>query len=420
MPQAGWGDLTDADIWGDQKETSKGGAAGAPKSPTSDDEADWSDDDDASASVSETTASRSPGASPARPSGGGGGGGGGAQRGRQLESDHELAMKLQKRGLQLESNRVKRQKARPMSDSVTTLAAALYSNMGLFCEEEARAAGRTTASASPQRAAGADKPDGECLARISKRTLLVKAWKPTYFIFELADLLLLYRSREDYIYHPKGTCIKKRIEIRHSHTLTPLKRKYYKDYGYLWHFTMEEQMDYGPAIVAKFAYQDKRPLEELGNKIAEGIREKRRTRARLSQYSYGGGHAAAASRSASPPPSAIYNATASNATGEPLRQCRAAYLGTLAPSQNLGSALKVYVAYGGGHAAAASRSASPPPSAIYNATASNATSGGVRSYGNSNRYATSASDYGGSARSGAAPPPADGGDKYSRWGTISE
>jgi hypothetical protein len=30
-----------------------------------------------------------------------------------------------------------------------------------------------------------------------------QVWKPTYFIFELPDLLLLYRSRDDYIYNPK-------------------------------------------------------------------------------------------------------------------------------------------------------------------------------------------------------------------------
>jgi hypothetical protein len=38
-----------------------------------------------------------------------------------------------------------------------------------------------------------------------------QAWKPTYFIFELADLLLLYRSREDYLYNPKG-----QVNIHHA------------------------------------------------------------------------------------------------------------------------------------------------------------------------------------------------------------
>jgi hypothetical protein len=33
-----------------------------------------------------------------------------------------------------------------------------------------------------------------------------QVWKPTYFIFELPDLLLLYRSRDDYIYNPKVCC----------------------------------------------------------------------------------------------------------------------------------------------------------------------------------------------------------------------
>lgn len=76
----------------------------------------------------------------------------------------------------------------------------------------------------PRQAAGG-RADGECFARISVRTLLVKKWKTTYFIFELPDLLLLYRSRDDHMYNPKGTMIKKRVEVKHNHTLTRLKRK---------------------------------------------------------------------------------------------------------------------------------------------------------------------------------------------------
>jgi hypothetical protein len=246
--EAGWGDLTDADIWGDQIGVTK--SAGA-KSPTSEDGAAWSDDE---GGVSDS-------GSPSH------------SKKDQEETDFQLALRLQR-------------------------------------EEEERAGERVVDSRSiSQRAPTTDKPDGECLARISKRTLLVKAWKTTYFIFELPDLLLLYRSRDDRIYNPRGSMIKKRIEIKHNHTLSPLTRKFYKDYGYLWHFTMEEQMDYGPSVIAKFAYQDKRPLEELGNRIAEAIREKRRTRSRLNNYqSY-------SQRAYSPPPSSIYNATSNGSPG---------------------------------------------------------------------------------------------------------
>lgn len=41
----------------------------------------------------------------------------------------------------------------------------------------------------------------------------------------------------------------------------------YKEHGYLWHFTLEEQMDYGPSIVAKFAHHERRVLEELGQRV---------------------------------------------------------------------------------------------------------------------------------------------------------
>ncbi|KAG5175343.1 hypothetical protein JKP88DRAFT_351553 [Tribonema minus] len=331
---AGWGDLTDADIWGDQKGEAK--PAGA-KSPASDDEphtpsahagaapppgsstyaaspppgsvakaalrAEWSDDDDGGAGS--ISSGRSPRA--------------------QEDSDYQLALKLQQ-------------------------------------EEEARARGEAPESASPPRteSKGSDKPDGECLARISKRTLLV--WKNTYFIFELPDLLLLYRSRDDRLYNPRGLMIKKRIEIKHNHTLTPLKRKFYKDYGYLWHFTLEEQLDYGPSIVAKFGFQDKRPLEDLGNRIAEAIRDKRRVRARLNQY------------------------TTQYATPQ---------YGQQRPAQ---------------------RTNSPPPSSIYNAPPSTrGGGGGGGSYeGNyESRAAYNSYDQGGSSRGTG-----DGGDKYSRWGTI--
>lgn len=87
-----------------------------------------------------------------------------------------------------------------------------------------REMGMGGAGTRPRQAAGG-RPDGECFARISVRTLLVKKWKTTYFIFELPDLLLLYRSRDDHMYNPKGTMIKKRVEVKHNHTLTRLKRK---------------------------------------------------------------------------------------------------------------------------------------------------------------------------------------------------
>ena len=41
----------------------------------------------------------------------------------------------------------------------------------------------------------------------------------------------------------------------------------YKEHGYLWHFTLEEQMDYGPSIVAKFAHHERRVLEDLGQRV---------------------------------------------------------------------------------------------------------------------------------------------------------
>lgn len=41
---------------------------------------------------------------------------------------------------------------------------------------------------------------GEILARISLRTLLVKEWKPSYWIFLQPGVLLLYRTKADYLH----------------------------------------------------------------------------------------------------------------------------------------------------------------------------------------------------------------------------
>ena len=56
--------------------------------------------------------------------------------------------------------------------------------------------------------------------------------------------------------------------------------KVYKEHGYLWHFTLEEQMDYGPSIVAKFAHHERRVLEELGQRVSEQARKTQKRRKR--------------------------------------------------------------------------------------------------------------------------------------------
>ncbi|CAM9114106.1 unnamed protein product, partial [Heterosigma akashiwo] len=78
------------------------------------------------------------------------------------------------------------------------------------------------------------------------RTLLVKEWKPTYWVFLGRQTLGLYRSKNEFLYNPRGQGMKKKIVINQNHTCTAIKRKEYRGYGYLDHFTLEEQMDYGP------------------------------------------------------------------------------------------------------------------------------------------------------------------------------
>jgi hypothetical protein len=48
-------------------------------------------------------------------------------------------------------------------------------------------------------AAGSHVTEGNVLARISVRTLIVKEWKETFWIIT-GGKLLLYRNKEDYLY----------------------------------------------------------------------------------------------------------------------------------------------------------------------------------------------------------------------------
>ncbi|CAN0114060.1 unnamed protein product [Ascophyllum nodosum] len=266
----GLGELRDEDIWGTlptKKDVEE-----------EEDDSRWSDDDASEASRDEPDTryggrnikgGRDDGLKPGTKAG----------SSRQEQADLELAMRLQR---EEEERAATQGRVSPTGrDSVT-------GGRGLSGIDRTLGATSTELALRPRQTAGS-RPDGECFARISIRTLMVKKWKSTYFIFELPDLLLLYRSRDDHIYNPRGTMIKKRVEIKHNHTLTRLKRKVYKEHGYLWHFTLEEQMDYGPSIVAKFAHHERRVLEELGQRLAEAIREKRRLRQRFNQYGASGG-----------------------------------------------------------------------------------------------------------------------------------
>ncbi len=106
------------------------------------------------------------------------------------------------------------------------------------------------------------KTEGNVLARISVRTLIVKEWRETFWIINNGKLLL-YRSKEDYLYNPVGVMVKKDIPLRDNLRCSEVTCKPYKGYGDLYHFTLEEMLDYGPSLIAKFASQDVKAIREL-------------------------------------------------------------------------------------------------------------------------------------------------------------
>eukprot|EP00624_Nannochloropsis_granulata_P000758 evm.model.NODE_12998_length_13939_cov_25.947701.3 len=121
------------------------------------------------------------------------------------------------------------------------------------------------------------KMEGNVLARISVRTLIVKEWKETYWVIHHGKVLL-YRSKEDYLYNPIGVMVKKDIPLRCNLRCSEVTCKPYKGYGDLYHFTLEEIFEYGPSLVAKFASSDVKGIRELRAVIVAYIIAERKKR----------------------------------------------------------------------------------------------------------------------------------------------
>jgi len=132
-------------------------------------------------------------------------------------------------------------------------------------------------SATEAAIAAEHKMEGNVLARISVRTLIVKEWKETFWIINQGKVLL-YRSKEDYLYNPVGVMVKKDIPLRDNLRCSEVTCKPYKGYGDLYHFTLEEMLDYGPSLIAKFASTDVKNIRELRAVIIAYIIAERKKR----------------------------------------------------------------------------------------------------------------------------------------------
>lgn len=114
------------------------------------------------------------------------------------------------------------------------------------------------------------------------RTLLVKEWKPCFWVFHKPNELLVLRKREDYLdfnvnpyltAEEKEFLVKKRVAISANVTAYPINQK---DYGlfassHTYNFKVEEQRDYGPAVLVKFGAPSMSMLEDLRAAINDQI-----------------------------------------------------------------------------------------------------------------------------------------------------
>ena len=129
------------------------------------------------------------------------------------------------------------------------------------------------------------KVHGECLARVSARTITFKVWKEIFWVFEQQNVVLLFRQRADYLdYHSnpflseqeREYLVKKKIKLEGNLRCLPMSRKKYRRQTQLYCFALEAVHDYGPIMVAKFGALQSDILEDLRFLINQKIQKMRR------------------------------------------------------------------------------------------------------------------------------------------------
>ncbi|RYY79587.1 hypothetical protein EON63_17150 [archaeon] len=84
----------------------------------------------------------------------------------------------------------------------------------------------------------------------------------------------------DCVSNRAGVGAKKRIVITHNMRVLQIKCKEYKGHGMLYHFMLEELMDYGPNNVGKFASTYQQQLLEFWKRLRQIILVRREIRAK--------------------------------------------------------------------------------------------------------------------------------------------
>ena len=115
---------------------------------------------------------------------------------------------------------------------------------------------------------------GTCLARSSARSMVMKDWKPVFWVLENPNVLMLFRSAENYRGYHENTLIsheerellvKARVELSVQFLCKAVTLKDYSGGRRLQTFAIQERTDFGPLNAIKFGSMELSVMLELRN-----------------------------------------------------------------------------------------------------------------------------------------------------------
>ena len=121
---------------------------------------------------------------------------------------------------------------------------------------------------------------GNCMARFSLKSMLIKKWRQTYWISYGYNQILFYRSKNDFdewISNPylskeeRDKLVKLKVDFsndRHmpnvqGYTISKLSQKAYNRDGYMSHFKLEKWYTYGPSVLAALGGRNEHEVQSL-------------------------------------------------------------------------------------------------------------------------------------------------------------
>jgi len=136
------------------------------------------------------------------------------------------------------------------------------------------------------------KHSGELLARFSLKSMLIKKWRPTFWIAFGKHQILFFRSRSDFeewVSNPflrmddRNALVKLTVDFKndlykpgiklYGYGPTGIKTKGYSREGQMFHFKLERWYSYGPSVLAAFGGKNTYEVRALHRIIAEMVRK---------------------------------------------------------------------------------------------------------------------------------------------------